>query len=467
MIAGTGSGCGKTTVTCAVLAALTARNRRVISYKSGPDFIDPMFHRRATGVNSANLDIFLMGETGVRQTISRNAPDYDIAVIEGVMGLYDGQGDTTYASSNHLSLLTETPTILVVNARGMAASICALISGYIGFAENRISAVILNNVRQSSYQYYRQMITTRLGIPVIGYMPTVVEAAIESRHLGLVTADEITDITEKIIRLRDQALISIDFDALESIAQTAVDINVSDSDQPQKSGFRPDVTNQPIRPRSEYRQSDRPVKIYAAVDEAFCFYYQDNHSLLSDLGAQVEFFSPLHDRYLPDDADGVILWGGYPELYAGLLAENHSMINSLRIAIGKGLPVYAECGGFMYLQEQLTDSDGQTHDMVGVLPGGSKMTDRLQDFGYFTITAQKDNLLCQVGQSINAHFFHHSISDFQGDAFVGMKSGGATIRCIVAKGRLLAGYQHLHFSGNPDFARSLVANCDQYGSRQS
>ncbi|MCL2632220.1 MAG: cobyrinic acid a,c-diamide synthase, partial [Coriobacteriia bacterium] len=207
MIAGTGSGCGKTTITCALLAALSAMQRQVRAFKCGPDYIDPMFHTKATGVMSRNLDIFLMGEQGVLKALQQNSTESDITLIEGVMGLFDGQSNTSFASSNHLALLTKTPTVLVANASGMARSVCALISGYLNYEPNMIKAVLLNNVRQSSYDFYKQMIESELDIPVIGYMPRVDGAQIESRHLGLVTPDEISEIREKISLLRKQALL--------------------------------------------------------------------------------------------------------------------------------------------------------------------------------------------------------------------------------------------------------------------
>ena len=455
MVAATASGSGKTTITCALLAALQDMGNKVISYKCGPDYIDPMFHRKTTGVESRNLDLFLMREQGVRFAIQQSGTGFDIAVLEGVMGLYDGQGNTSFASSNHLSVLTGTPVVLVVNARGMARSVCALIAGFMGFERNNIKAVILNNIRESSFAYYKQMIERELKLPVIGYMPTVQGAGIESRHLGLVTAQEIQDIQQRIDALKNQALSSIDFEALVAIAESASGTDGEEGlEELEELGLQFTDAYEMARPS--------PPKIYVANDEAFCFFYSDNHDLLAALGAELVNFSPLHDSSLPDDADGVILWGGYPELHAAALESNLSMRQSLANAIEHGLPVYAECGGFMYLQQGLTDQDGFKHRMLGVLPGNTHMTDRLQDFGYFEITAQTDNLLCRAGEKINAHFFHHSVSDYEGDGFVATKRDGKTMRCIVAEDNIFAGYQHLHFYGNPSFAVSFVKACDAY-----
>jgi cobyrinic acid a,c-diamide synthase len=449
MIAGTGSGCGKTTVTIAVLAALGSLGRRVAAFKCGPDYIDPMFHRRAVGVGSRNLDVFLMGEEGVLASLARNSAGHDIAVLEGVMGLYDGQAATSHASSNHVSRLTGTPVVLLVNAKGAALSVCATIQGFMGFEPNEIRAVLLNNINESSYAFYRQMIEERTGLPVVGFMPPMPDAHLESRHLGLVTADEVADIQEMIAALRDQALRTFDFDAICSIASQAGPVTAQAAA----------LDGHDASPRGG--GADRP-RIYIAQDAAFQFYYEDNHDLLRSLGAELCFFSPLDDPGLPADADGLILWGGYPELYAAGLEANTSMRQSLLSAIAEGLPTYAECGGFMYLLSRLTDLEGETYQMVGALPGTTAMTGRLQDFGYHTIEALHDNMLMDAGEQATAHFFHHSVGDRQGDSFRASKPSGRGFDCIVATGKVFAGYQHLHFLGRPSLAERFVNACNDY-----
>ncbi|MDR0308990.1 MAG: cobyrinate a,c-diamide synthase [Coriobacteriales bacterium] len=454
MIAGTASGSGKTTMSIALLAALLTTGRKVVSFKCGPDYIDPMFHKKTTGVDSRNLDIFLMGEPAVKCSVHRQEANCDIALMEGVMGFYDGQGGGSFASSNHLSLLTGTPVVLAVNTKGAALSVCATIKGFQEFAENNIRAVILNNTSPSSFPLYKQMVEEHTGLPVIGFLPPVPEAHLESRHLGLVTAAEIADIQVKIEALKAAALEHIDIDALLRIAKTAEALGCE---------------NDPIiAARAEAEKSGRRVKLYVAEDEAFSFFYRDNHELLEALGAEIATFSPLHDSELPADADALILWGGYPELHAAELASNTSMKASLTKAIASGLPVYAECGGFMYLQESLTDSEGQTHEMLGVLPGQTKMTKGLKNFGYYEIEAREDNMLCKAGGTINAHFFHHSQGDNEGDSFIARKKNGKTLNCIVAQNNIFAGYQHLHFWGNPKFASNFIkATATYQASRNS
>jgi cobyrinic acid a,c-diamide synthase len=483
-----------------------------------------MFHQKATGIESRNLDIFLMGQSGVQFAVQHHSAEHDIAILEGVMGFYDGLGNTSEASSHQVSQITHTPVVLVVNAKGTALSVCATIQGFLDFEENNIRAVLLNGISSASYTFYRSLIEERLGIQVVGYLPNIPGAYLESRHLGLVTADEISDIQAKIALLREQALQSLDIPALLSIAAEAEDYAydedflaasvevdaskrlgaqraTSEAEAVKVSVLRPltdEVTlaEKPVavpaageatglpstqqapaeavntgvpntqRAVAEPVAAPKPLRIGISQDKAFCFYYQDNHDLLKALGAELVYFSPLTDQQLPDDISGLILWGGYPELYAAELALNTSLLHCMRAAIVGGLPVYAECGGFMYLQQSLVDLSGEAHQMLGVLPGSTHMTDRLQDFGYYTIQAKRDNLLCAAGDSINAHFFHHSVSDAQGDCFIARKHNGQSFDCIVAEGNVFAGYQHLHFGGNRRFAMSYLQACQEYRAQR-
>jgi cobyrinic acid a,c-diamide synthase len=384
-----------------------------------------------------------MGEESVKHCLAHHREGREIAILEGVMGLYDGLGSGSYASSNHVSLLTDTPVILVVNAKGASLSLCAMIKGFIEFEKNIIYGVILNNVSESLYHFYKSMIEERLNIRVIGFMPHIPEAQIESRHLGLVAPNEISSLKEKIHVLGECAKKSIDMDMFLDIAKGAKPIDRKPFNLPKL-------------------KDDYTAKLYVANDEAFSFWYEDNHDLFTALGAEIRFFSPIHDRSIPDDADGLVLWGGYPEVYAKKLEANISMRCSLKSAMESGLPVYAECGGFMYLQQRLTDLQGISYEMVDILPGSTKMTKKLQNFGYYEIEAQRDNLLCKKGDTINAHFFHHSVSDSEGDCFNAVKQNGKSFPCIVSEKNVFAGYQHLHFWGNSDFAVNFVNECIRY-----
>lgn len=437
LVAGTGSGCGKTTIVCAVVKGLLNKGLRVNSFKAGPDYIDPMFHSRITGTKSRNLDMFLCGENIVKQLFVENSKDCDLSVVEGVMGFYDGlgMGDIEY-SSNDLSNRTDTPVVLVVNAKGMATSVLALIKGFLEFKANLIKGVLLNGVSPIMYPRYKGIIEKNLDIKVLGFMPNLPEVAIESRHLGLITADEIENLRDKIDVLGEHAAKYIDLDALMDIASSA--------------------------PEMEYEkikiEKIASVRIAIARDNAFCFYYEDNLDLLSKLGAELIPFSPLEDKSLPDNIDGIIIGGGYPELYTGKLSNNTSMLKSIRGAYKSKTPIYAESGGFMYLGSTI---EGKS--MVNILSNNSHLTNRLQDFGYIKLTANKDNLLCKKGDLINGHEFHYTKSDLAGHDFTAIKkSTGKERFCIVAKDNLFAGYPHLHLWSNINFAKGFIEKCVEY-----
>ncbi len=441
LIAGTSSGCGKTTVTCAVLAALKRLNKNVVSFKCGPDYIDPLFHRKATEVDSFNLDSYLMGEDGVWESLRFHSRDRDIAIIEGVMGLYDGIGKGSQSSSNHLAQVTGTPTVLVVNTRGMALSVCAEIQGFLSLERNNIVGVILNQTESAMYPYYKEMIESRIPVKVVGFLPAMPEINFESRHLGLVTADEIPNIRQKIAALGENALKSIDLETFIELAAGAVPPRISE----------------PV-----HRPEQRPpvVRIYVAHDEAFCFYYEDNHRILRESGAKLCFFSPLHDSCIPDDADGLIFWGGYPELHGEELAANTSLQQNIRAKHELGLPIYAECGGFMYMFERLVDKQSEKHSMLGIVDGETFMTDRLQQFGYIELESRQDNMLCKKGAKIRAHSFHYSSATNEGNDFTARKANGTgSFSCIHATENLFAGYPHLHFGGNRQLAVNFVTAC--------
>ena len=437
MIAGTGSGCGKTTMVCAVMKGLLNKGLKVNSFKSGPDYIDPMFHSKITGAKSRNLDMFLCGENVVKQLFAENSMDCHISIIEGVMGFYDGLGmDTIDYSSNDLSNKTNTPVVLVVNAKGMALSLVALIKGFIEFNENQIKAVLLNGISPAMFQSYKELIEKRFDIKVLGFIPNLPEAAIESRHLGLITADEIKDLRRKIDILGENAVKYIDLEAIMDIASSAPELGYEKLDI-EKIGS---------------------TRIAIAKDKAFCFYYEDNLDLLGRLGAELIPFSPLKDKVLPNDIHGIIIGGGYPELYTKKLSNNISMLRSIKDAYDKGTPIYAESGGFMYFGSTI-----EGYNMVNISNHKSELTNKLQNFGYIRLVANRDNLLCKKGESINAHEFHYTKSDFDGEDFTAIKkSTGKERGCIIADESIFAGFPHLHLWGNIDFAKGFIEKCLEY-----
>lgn len=434
VLAGTSSGCGKTTVTCAILQALVNRGLRVGAFKCGPDYIDPMFHSRIIGAKSANLDLHFFSENTLRYLLARNAPDRDISIIEGVMGYYDGIGLTTSrASSWELARTIDAPTVLIVNAKGASLSILAVIQGFLSFCpDHHIQGVLLNGSSKSAYPPLAQEIQKRLHLRTLGYLPQMEECALESRHLGLVTAAEVEDLQEKTQALARQAEKTVDIQGILELAHGAGGI-----------AYDP-VTF----PRME------PVRIAVAKDNAFCFYYEDNLTALEEMGAELIPFSPLQDCALPPAIHGLYLGGGYPELYAQSLSQNTSMGKSIFQALQKGVPCIAECGGFMYLTQEIGG-----YPMVGFLPGTCFDTGKLTRFGYITLRAKEDNLLCPQGCEIPAHEFHHWDCTQPGNSFVAEKPSGKQWGCAVATDRLYAGFPHFHFYANPNFAKNFYQSC--------
>lgn len=446
MIAGTGSGCGKTTVTCALLGALRARGIAAASFKCGPDYIDPMFHSEMLGTPSRNLDLFLMGERGALYSLAKNSENADISVIEGVMGFYDGAGQSQTYSSCHLANVTQTPVVLAINCKGMSLTVCALLKGLGDFLPNRIAGVVLNQVgSEKMFTFYREMIEKNTPYRVYGYLPPMPEASLESRHLGLVTAAEVDALKQKLSCLAAQAEKTLDIDGLLTLSHQVKEISY-----------------EPILPRRTEH-----VRIGLARDKAFCFYYEDSMNFISCCGAELIPFSPLEDEALPGNLDGLILGGGYPELYLDALSRNRRMQSDIRDAYRSGMPIIAECGGFLYLQKAFIDGDGTVYPMAGCIEAESRMTNRLCRFGYVKLTAQKDTLLCSAGEEIPAHEFHYADSSDCGDGFLARKeSTGLSYPCIVAQGNLFAGYPHLHFYGNPAFAERFVGACAAYRRRR-
>ncbi len=437
LFAGTNSGCGKTTVTCAVLQALVNRGMKVGAFKCGPDYIDPMFHSRIIGAKSANLDLFFFEENTARYLLAKNAADRDVSIIEGVMGFYDGMGLTTLRGSTwETANQTESPVVLVVNGKGASLSVLASIQGFLDFVpDSGIRGVILNSCTASTYQALKGEIERRFAGKVLplGFLPKMPDCTLESRHLGLVTAAEITDLREKLDKLASQAEESIDLNGLLKLANTAKPIS-----------FTPVLL----------QKQTESVRIAVARDNAFCFYYEDSLEALTEMGAQLVPFSPMEDSELPQNIHGLYLGGGYPELYARQLSDNRSMRESVLAALRRGLPCIAECGGFMYLTEAIGE-----YPMVGFLPGKSFDNKKLTRFGYVTLTAKRDNLLCAAGEQIRGHEFHHWDAAQTGDAFVAEKSTGKQWDCVFADEHLYAGYPHFHFYANPAFAQRFYKAC--------
>lgn len=439
LLAGTASSTGKTTMTCAVLAGLRAMGTRVCAFKCGPDYIDPMFHSRVVGVPSRNLDLFMGGGDTARFVLGRQAEHSDLAVLEGVMGLFDGKyPDSDEYSSNHVARFTGTPTVLVVNVGSLNYSAVALIRGFRDQGENTISGVLLNQCSRDRYSGLKEVIERELGLPVYGFLPRLPGAEISSRHLGLLTADEVRDLENKIRILKEAALDCIDLKGLVRLSGQAGELSW------------------PVL----WEKTERPsfVRIGVARDRAFCFYYQDTLEMLEALGAELVEFSPLQDPVLPGNLDGLILGGGYPEEYACQLAENRGFLEDLKKKTAQGIPVLAECGGFMVLLETMAGRDGIPYPMAGVLSGKSFMTGRLNRFGYVELSALADNLLCRKGETLRGHEFHFSDSSNNGQDFRAGENRQSRL-CIHAGDSLVAGYPHLYLAGKPEAGRRFLEAC--------
>ena len=436
LIAGTNSGCGKTTLVSGLLTLLNRSGVKLCSFKCGPDYIDPMFHGSALHTPCRNLDLQFLDANMLRFRMAAGSEGFSLAITEGVMGFYDGAGLTTQASSYEVAKVTGSPVILTVDARGAAHSVLAVIEGFRNLhPDSGIRGVILNRCSAMLYPKLREAILERFGgqIRPLGYVPRLPECALESRHLGLITPEEMADLKEKLNLLADNLEKSLDIEGILSLAASAEPLRYELPDLPAKGS---------------------PVRVAVARDKAFCFYYQDNLDLLRDLGAELVPFSPLEDHALPEDIQGLYLGGGYPELYAAQLEENTAMRQSIREALEGGLPSIAECGGFLYLQQSL---DG--HAMVGYLPGRAHNTGRLSRFGYVTLEAREENLLCAAGEKIPAHEFHYYDTTDNGNAFRARKADGRSWDCGVAAPRFYAGFPHFHFYAKPSMAARFLDAC--------
>ena len=437
LIAAPCSGSGKTTLTCALLAALKRRGKDPCAFKSGPDYIDPMFHRAVLGVESHNLDLFFSAPDTVRALYAQSAAGHGAAVCEGAMGFYDGLGgggDT--ASAWHLADTLGLPVLLVVQPKGASLTLAAQINGLNAFrTPSHLAGILLNNCSPRLCQMLAPMLERETGLPVLGHLPPLPQAAVESRHLGLKTAGEIADLQAKIALLAD-ALV-LDWDKLEAL-----------TDKPSPSG------------KDSPGRGTALVRIAVARDEAFCFTYAETLEALEAAGAELCFFSPVHDAALPEGIGGLYLPGGYPELYAKQLSENAAMCTAIRQAVEGGLPTVAECGGFLYLGQTLEDAGGTAWPMAGVLPGQGFRVGRLVRFGYAALTARADSMLFRAGEQLPVHEFHHWDSTDNGTAFSAAKANGTRWGCGFANEHFYAGFPHLYWAGTPLPRRFVKAAAD-------
>lgn len=445
VIAGTASGVGKTTVATGLMAAFTARGLRVQPFKAGPDYIDPTYHALAAGRPSRNLDTWMLPRPAVVGCLMRGVQDADIAVIEGVMGLYDGFGSQDESGSTaELAKWLSSPVVLVLDAWAIARSAGAMAAGYQMFDPAlALAGFISNRVAGAGHrQTVRESVEAATGLPLFGGLIRDEALEIPERHLGLVPTAETGHWAEFVDAARRAVESHVDVERLLAVARSAPPL--------------PESEAWPLALQSQVRPM---VRIAVARDRAFSFYYADNLDLLKAAGAEVIFFSPLHDARLPK-ADGLYLGGGFPEVYAAELSANAAMREAIREFGCSGRPVYAECGGLMYLTECIFDRNGAEHAMVGLLPGKSVMTSSLT-LGYREVLAIRDTLLLRAGETVRGHEFHYSQwNDRPADLPWAYRLSGTTTGTEGwASEQLLASYVHLHFVARPELATRFVEAC--------
>lgn len=443
LLAAPASGSGKTMVTCALLAALQRRGLDPCAFKCGPDYIDPMFHRSVLGVESHNLDLFFTGEDALRELFARASREHGAAVCEGVMGLYDGVGGVTdRASAWHVADTLDLPVILVLRAKGASLTLAAQLKGLRDFRpDSHIAGVLLNDCAPMLCRSLKPMLERETGIPVLGCLPHVEQAGIGSRHLGLYTAAEIGDLTERIGLLAGALEENADLDALLRLCESGAEVALPE----------------PVSP------APPAARIAVARDEAFCFTYAETLETLERAGAEIVPFSPLRDTALPGDTGGLYLPGGYPELYGAALSANEPMRRAVADAVRGGMPTVAECGGFLYLGQTLRDDRGNRWPMAGVLPGEGANAGKLVRFGYGTLRAKSDSLLLRAGEVVPAHEFHYWDSTENGaDLQMEKPISGRSWDCGFTTETLYAAFPHLYFAGRPEIAERFVAAARRY-----
>jgi cobyrinic acid a,c-diamide synthase len=487
VIAGTHSGVGKTSMVLGILGALQRHSVRVQAFKVGPDFIDPMYHREITGSPSYNLDVWLMGRDGVRRAFARMAPQEGVSIIEGVMGMFDGRATGSEGSTAEVAAIIQAPALLVVDVGGMSRSAAALVQGYAHFDPTvHVAGVVLNRVGgPRHYQLVKTAIEEQAGVPVWGYLPWDEGLVLPERHLGLVPVEEDAAFQKVCAELGAAADRTIDVQAIIAAAQSAPTLEISrGASTPPLMAFTPRqaqgerekaARDEPVERRTRSHESrsahsampetSTTARLGVARDAAFNFYYEANLLWLRYWGVELVAFSPLDDADLPAEVDGLYFGGGFPEVFAKGLAANVPFIASLRRAHRAGMPIYAECGGLMYLVEAIQDSAGVRYPMVGLLPGVCRLTDRLQNFGYKEVISLRDSVLGPVGLRTRGHEFHYSVWEGRPTAsslYRTRSSHGDEQEEGYSVAHLTASYVHLHFDACPQVAKSLVEHAEAF-----
>ena len=440
MLAANKSGSGKTTITCGLLGALKERGLNPCSFKCGPDYIDPMFHRNVLGIPSGNLDTFFT-EDDVTRELFKNEFSGDIAVIEGVMGLFDGIGGVELTGSSYdLARVLKTPIILVIDAKGAGRSVLAEIRGFLDYdSEHLIKGVILNRTSKAFGAKLADLIEEELHIKCFGTVAEEKNVELSSRHLGLYLPQEIDDINKKLEKQKNLVLDGVDIDGIIELSKTVPEIKTASK-----------IFVQPSK------ASDNKLRLGVARDEAFCFYYRENLAMLQARGVELVEFSPLRDHHLPENISGILLGGGYPENYLSALQGNTQIKAEIKKAMDRGIPMLAECGGFMYLLDNIKNEQDKTYNMIGAINGSAYWTGKLVRFGYVTIEAEDFE--------IKGHEFHYYDTDNNGSSFTAKKpTGNRSWQCIHKVGPSYIGFPHLYYPSAPVFVDKFVEAMKNYG----
>lgn len=456
VIAGTGSGVGKTTLVVGLIQAFQERGLKVCSFKCGPDYLDPTYHTRVSGKTCHNLDSWMMGKEAVLGTFLNASQGYDLAVIEGVMGLFDGLSPTADTGSTaEIAKWLQAPVLAVIDAKGMARTIAAIAKGLAQFDEElALKGIIANFVGSEGHL---ALLKTALDpIPLVGGLPKMIDQAFPSRHLGLHAASTQSLSDERLSFWGKLCQQWLNLDLIYQLAKESPEL-----EEPSY-----EVQNSTDKQEHEHEHEHRQCRIGVALDEAFHFYYEDNLRRLKRLGAELVFFSPLKDSALPQ-VDGLYLGGGYPELYAQILSENRPLIQEIKNFGEQGLPIYAECGGLMYLTEEIITVEGEIFPMVGLIPGRAKMNSKLRALGYVEVTTERPTLLGSEGLRFRGHQFRYSDLEWKGSEELQLeksyrlrarRSKEATLEGYSYK-NILASYVHAHWASNPMAAEGFVEAC--------
>ena len=451
MITAASSGSGKTMITCGILELFKRKGLNPLACKCGPDYIDGLFHKQVLELEGMNLDSYFEAPEELRDKYSRLSKGH-LPVVEGVMGYFDGLGgSTTRASSWEVAHILDLPAVLVVDARGASVSLAAVIKGFLEFERpmgSQIKAVIFNRISPMLYPRIRELVERETGIRAAGFVPELDFLKVGSRHLGLVLPEEIAGLREQMNRLGKCLEETIDWEFLAELG----------AEKEERDALEEENTEASCTAAFSFR-------LGIAMDEAFCFYYQDNLRLLERLGGELVYFSPIHDRSLPEQLDGLILGGGYPELYCEALSLNESMRESVKKAAEGGLPVLGECGGYLYLLEELEAEDGRIWPMTGVLKGKGYKKGKNSRFGYIGVEAEKDSLYLKPGEQIRGHEFHYWDCEVLEEEWV-MRAkkpvGNRSWPCIRIKNQVMAGFPHLFYPSCPAFAVRFAKACVRY-----